>query len=136
MWISLPVGSVKSPLVWKTRKYMKTFTTQINNRIYGNTEKNSKASLYYNVNELNKLETTKTQFSLMHLNISSLRCHFEKLDDLLNTSKQNSMWLGYLKDVLRKVFLYCQRSIFKIIKLNILQQSLKKVRLYYAYPQI
>ena len=70
---------------------MKTFTTQINNRIYGNTEKNSKASLYYNVNELNKLETTKTQFSLMHLNISSLRCHFEKLDDLLNTSKQNSM---------------------------------------------
>ena len=70
---------------------MKTFTTQINNRIYGNTEKNSKASLYYNVNELNKLETTKTQFSIMHLNISSLRYHFEKLDDLLNTSKQNSM---------------------------------------------
>ena len=70
---------------------MKTFTTQINNRIYGNTEKNSKASLYYNVNELNKLETTKTQFSLMHLNISSLRYHFEKLDDLLHTSKQNSM---------------------------------------------
>ena len=70
---------------------MKTFTTQINNRIYGNTEKNSKASLYYNVNELNKLETTKTQFSLMHLNISSLRYHLEKLDDLLNTSKQNSM---------------------------------------------
>ena len=70
---------------------MKTFTTQINNRIYGNTEKNSKASLYYNVNELNKLETTKTQFSLMHLNISSLRYHFEELDDLLNTSKQNSM---------------------------------------------
>ena len=70
---------------------MKTFTTQINNRIYGSTEKNSKASLYYNVNELNKLETTKTQFSLMHLNISSLRYHFEKLDDLLNTSKQNSM---------------------------------------------
>ena len=72
----------------------------------------------------------------MHLNFSSLRYHFEELDDLLNTSKQNSMWLGYLKDVLRKVFLYCQRSIFKIIKLNIPQQSLKKVRLYYAYPQI
>ena len=70
---------------------METFTTQINNRIYGNTEKNSKASLYYNVNELNKLETTKTQFSLMHLNFSSLRYHFEELDDLLNTSKQNSM---------------------------------------------
>ena len=39
------------------------------------------------MNEFNNLETTKTQFSLMHLNISSLQYHFEELDDLLNTSK-------------------------------------------------
>ena len=46
------------------------------------------------MNEFNNLETTKTQLSLMHLNISSLQYDFEELDDLLNTSKENSIWLG------------------------------------------
>ena len=50
-------------------KDIETFTTHINNRINQNSEENSKTSLYYDMNEFNNLETTKTQFSLMHLNI-------------------------------------------------------------------
>ena len=88
------------------------------------------------MNEFNNLETTKTQFPLMHLNISSLQYHFEELGDLLNTPKTKFDVVGITKVALRKVLLHCKTSIFKIIKLNILQQNLKKVALYYTSPQI
>ena len=53
------------------------------------------------MNEFNSLEITKTQFSLMHLNISSLY-HFEELDDLLNRSKTKFDMIGITESYLKK----------------------------------
>ena len=83
-------------------KDIETFTTQINNWINENSEENSKASLYYDMNEFNNLGTTKTQFSLMHLNISSLEYHFEEHGDLLNTSKIKFSVVGITESCLKK----------------------------------
>ena len=54
------------------------------------------------MNEFNNLETTKTQLSLMHLNISSLQYHFEELDDLLNTSKTKFNLVGITESRVKK----------------------------------
>ena len=54
------------------------------------------------MNEFNNLETTKTQLSLMHLNISSLQYHFEELDDLLNTPKTKFNLVGITESRLKK----------------------------------
>ena len=64
-------------------KDIESFTAKINNRINENPEEVSRKSLYYDINEFNNLETAKkkTQFSLMHLNISSLQYHFEELNE-------------------------------------------------------
>ena len=84
-------------------KDIETFSTQINNRINENLEENSKISLYYDMNEFSNLETTKTQFSLTHLNISSLQYHFEELDDYLNTSKTHHInVIGIIESRLKK----------------------------------
>ena len=90
------------------------------------------------MDEFNNLETTKTQFSLMQLNISSLQHHFEELDDLLNTPKTKFHVVWIAENRLKKGIshLHCQTSIFKTIKSNILQQSVKKVGLCYTPPQI
>ena len=90
------------------------------------------------MDEFNNLETTRTQFSLMHLNISSLQHHFEELDDLLNTPKTKFHVVGIAESRLNKGILplHCQTSIFKTIKSNTLQQSVKKVSLCYIPPQI
>ena len=53
------------------------------------------------MNEFNNLETTKAQFSLMHLSISSLQYHFEELDDLLNTSKTKFHVVGITESRLK-----------------------------------
>ena len=128
------ISSGKHIIPFKS-KDIETFTTRINNRINENLEENSKISLYYDLNEFSNLETTKAQFSLTHLNISSLQYHFEELDDYLNISKTHNInVIGIIGSRLKKGFLHCQKSIFKILKLN--QQNLKKVDLYYTSPQI
>ena len=72
------------------------------------------------------LETIKAQLSLIHLSISSVQYH----QDLLNTSKAKFNVIGITESHLKKGISY------KIIKLNILQQSVKKVGLYYTSLQI
>ena len=85
-------------------KDIETFTTQINNRINGNSEENSRTSLYYDTNEFNNLETTETIFNFqMHLNISSLQQHFEELDDILNISKTKFNAIDIVESCLKKV---------------------------------
>ena len=87
-------------------KDIETFTTQINNRINGNPEENSRTSLYYDTNEFNNLETTETIFNFqMHLNISSLQQHFEELDDILNISKTKFNAIDIVESCLKKVIL-------------------------------
>ena len=87
-------------------KDIETFTTQINNRINGNPEENSRTSLYYDMNEFNNLETTETIFNFqMHLNISSLQQHFEELDDILNISKTKFNAIDIAESCLKKVTL-------------------------------
>ena len=87
-------------------KDIETFTTQINNRINGNSEENSRTSLYYDTNEFNNLETTETIFNFqMHLNISSLQQHFEELDDILNISKTKFNAIDIAESCLKKVIL-------------------------------
>ena len=87
-------------------KDIETFTTQINNRINGNPEENSRTSLYYDTNEFNNLETTETIFNFqMHLNISSLQQHFEELDDILNISKTKFNAIDIAESCLKKVTL-------------------------------
>ena len=79
------------------------------------------------MSKFNNLQTIKTQLSLIHLSISSLQYHYEELHDLLNTSKANFNVIGITESHLKKD---------KIIKLNIFQQSVKKVALYYTSLQI
>ena len=83
-------------------KDIKTFTTQIINRINENSEENSKRSLYYDMDEFNNLESAKAEFSLMYLNISSLQYHFEEPDDLLNTSQTKSSVVGMTESCFKK----------------------------------
>ena len=85
---------------------METFTTQINNRVADTAEDVSKQSLYYDMKEFNALNITKNknQFSLMHLNISSLQYHFEELNDLLESSKTKFSIIGITESRLKKVF--------------------------------
>ena len=54
------------------------------------------------MDEFNNLETTKAQFSLMYLNISSLQYHFEEPDDILNTSQTNSSVVGMTESCFKK----------------------------------
>ena len=82
------------------------------------------------MSKFNNLQTIKTQLSLIHLSISSLQCYYEELHDLLNTSKAKFNVIGITESHLKKGISY------KIIKLNILQQSVKKVGLYYTSLQI
>ena len=79
------------------------------------------------MSKFNNLQTIKTQLSLIHLSISSLQYHYEELHDLLNTSKAKFNVIGITESHLKKD---------KIIKLNIFQQSVKKVGLYYTSLQI
>ena len=85
-------------------KDIESFTAKINNRINKNPEEVSKKSLYYDINEFNNLGTAKKtpQFSLMHLNISSLQYHFEELNDLLETSKTKFSVIGITESCLKK----------------------------------
>ena len=48
------------------------------------------------------LKLQKKQFSLMHLNISSLQYHFEELNDLLETSKTKFSVIGITESRLKK----------------------------------
>ena len=96
------ISSGKHIIPFKS-KDIETFTTRINNRINENLEENSKISLYYDMNEFSNLETTKTQFSLTHLNISSLQYHFEEFHDYLNTSKTHHInVIGIIESRLKK----------------------------------
>ena len=59
-------------------------------------------SLYYDLKEFNNLNNKFNQFSLVHLNISSLQYHFEKLNDPLETSNTKFSVFGITESCLKK----------------------------------
>lgn len=58
---------------------------------------------YYNQWQYNSIEDSNDMFSIFHINIDSLNCHFDDLQDLLNELKNDFSIVGisetYLKDV-------------------------------------
>ena len=83
---------------------LENFTDQINMRIRDPTDSNffEQDSLYYDLKEFNNLNNKFNQFSLLHLNISSLQYHFEELNDLLETSNTKFSVIGITESRLKK----------------------------------
>ena len=100
-------------------------------------------SLYYDINELNdKLNDSqsifKKTFSLMHVNISSLKYHLDKLSDLIDKSEAKFGVIGITESRLSKDIAPLITLTFITIRFSILQQSLIR-RLFTVYlnrPQL
>ena len=80
---------------------------KINNRTSDENDENIIKSLYYDINELNdKLNDSqsifKKTFSLMHVNISSLKYHMDKLSDLIDKSEETFGVIGITESRLSK----------------------------------
>ena len=83
------------------------FMAKINNRTSDENDENIIKSLYYDINELNdKLNDSqsifKKTFSLMHVNISSLKYHMDKLSDLIDKSEETFGVIGITESRLSK----------------------------------
>ena len=115
---------------------MMSFTDKINSRINDNPEEISRKSLYYDINEFNNLDIKNNQFSLLHLNISSLQYHFEEFTKLLDTSKTKFSVIGITESRLKEGLTPTTNINLKNYKKKALPQKLGKVGLCCIFAKI